>query len=441
MVKLTASFLLMLLTSMYCFPFQFTFLRGFNTKMMVALAGLIIYIVNLSRHGSEGLSKNMTQLSIIALVVSVWAIFAVTINDTPETEYCDYIVSMWVWIGGAYCVVQAIRAVHGQASVILIAGYFAAVGVFQCVAALVFDNYPGITAFVERFIGLGSEGMAHIKRLYGIGAQLDPAGARFSGILVAMVAAMAHMKRTRFASWIWLWTLAWIFIAVVGNIIARTTTVGVILSVVYVIVHLIISRRPVGQPRSFTAIRQVGIALFAGIAVAVAAYNASPKAEKLMRFGFEGFFSLVEEGEWDVASNNTLANMIVFPETRHTWLIGDGYMSNPALVDPHYTGPVYEGFYKNTDIGYLRFIFLFGTIGLALFTFFFVRLTQICIRITPQYRLMFIILLLTLLTIWLKVSTDILVIFAPFLILNPGEDKEYDLRIARTRSDEIILES
>ena len=36
------------------------------------------------------------------------------------------------------------------------------------------------------------------------------------------------------------------------------------------------------------------------------------------RFGFEGFFSLVEKGRWEVSSNEILKNMVVYPETLKT---------------------------------------------------------------------------------------------------------------------------
>ena len=46
------------------------------------------------------------------------------------------------------------------------------------------------------------------------------------------------------------------------------------------------------------------------------------------------------------------------PDNLHTWIIGDGYIVNPK-DDPYYIGEVTKGYYKNTDIGYLRVYILF----------------------------------------------------------------------------------
>jgi len=55
-----------------------------------------------------------------------------------------------------------------------------------------------------------------------------------------------------------------------------------------------------------------------------------------------------------------------FPTIFKTWCLGDGFFID-TTQDPWYVGPTYKGYYMNTDIGYLRFIFYFGLIGLVYF--------------------------------------------------------------------------
>lgn len=62
--------------------------------------------------------------------------------------------------------------------------------------------------------------------------------------------------------------------------------------------------------------------------------------------------------------------MYVFPDNLKTWIIGDGYFSNPYNTDPFYIGTRSRGYYMGTDVGYLRFIFYFGLIGLSAFIAF-----------------------------------------------------------------------
>ena len=144
------------------------------------------------------------------------------------------------------------------------------------------------------------------------------------------------------------------------------------------------------------------------------------------RFGFEGFFSLVEKGEWDVHSNEMLRNMYVFPDNLKTWLIGDGYFRNPLGTDPYYTGIIWRGYYHGTDVGYLRFIYYFGVFGLLAFCLFMYKAGRICMNRFTSYRTLFLMILLVNFIVWLKVSTDIFLVFALFLCVNKEENEKHE---------------
>ena len=161
-----------------------------------------------------------------------------------------------------------------------------------------------------------------------------------------------------------------------------------------------------------------------GIAVCVVLYNTDPKARSLFRFGFEGFFSLVEKGHWETSSTDTLQSMVVFPETLHTWLLGDGYFAN-SRYDPNYLGNTTDqGFYMGTDVGYLRFIFYFGIPGLLAMMGVIIYSTIVCARHFRQERFLFVLVLLVGLAVWFKVSTDIFLFFALFLSAASLKEKD-----------------
>lgn len=73
-------------------------------------------------------------------------------------------------------------------------------------------------------------------RLYGIGAALDPAGVRFSIVLLLIVYLLCEdegVKQVRWKTFACLF--AFFVIAVIGNMISRTTSVGLFLGIVYLI--------------------------------------------------------------------------------------------------------------------------------------------------------------------------------------------------------------
>ena len=129
-----------------------------------------------------------------------------------------------------------------------------------------------------------------------------------------------------------------------------------------------------------------------------------------------------------VSSNDRLKGMYVFPETLKTWLIGDGYFSNPRNIDPYFIGKEIGGYYMGTDVGYLRFIFYFGLGGLFAMCMVIYKAGSFCMNNLSRYRDMFLLLLLVNYVVWFKVSTDIFLVFAMFLMVARSEEEDKQLQ-------------
>lgn len=417
--------LLVLLTSLYLFPFEFTFLPGVNTKMAMAGFGLLLLAVDLARKRRPLIDGGFLVLSAWAGVVSLIGFLSVVVNDTYDYTYATYLVSMWVWVSAAYVTTRAIRGLHGGISVELVCDYLIAVCVVQCLIAFAMSQLPALKHFVDGF--LGSTGfMGKMEdRMYGIGASLDVAGSRFSAILVMIVYRMTRLAETPRRAGVILYLVAFVIVAVIGNMMSRTTSVGVIIALGYLFwrsgifsLHL-----TPGMSRLYGWLIAT---LLVAVGVTVYGYRTDPAFRANLRFGFEGFFSLVEEGRWEVHSNEILKEMYVFPDRAKTWLIGDGYFDNPNEDEPYYVGPEWHGFYQNTDVGYLRFIYYFGAFGLGAFCIFLVRTGRICMARFPNQQSLFLVILLLNFLVWFKVSTDLFLVFALFLCIGGCENRSHE---------------
>ena len=419
--------LLGVMVSFYFFPIEFTFLPGINTKMALAGFGLVILMFQLARKEQPHIDKSIFNLSIIACIISLASLIAVTYNETPDYTYATYIVSMWVWLSGAYVVTTLIRALHGYVSVELVCNYLIAVCTAQCISALMIDSIPAFKEIIDTYVsGFGfvdTSKISHGKRMYGIGAGLDVAGLRFSAVLCCIAYITSRIANTTRKGYIWIYLICFFIIGLAGNMIARTTTVGVALSLCYWLYKLFTPGKV--QEKSHLWLWLLGITTTA-LLIIIPLYNTNPNFRDNTRFAFEGFFSLAEKGRWEVHSNETLLDMYVFPDNLKTWLIGDGYIENPIKTDPYYTGEVIGGYYMGTDVGYLRFIFYFGIFGMAAFIAFFVAITKNCVKKFPAQSILFILFLLVNLAGWFKVSTDIFLTFAPFLLISKEENEEYE---------------
>ena len=415
----------LLVVSFYFFPFQFRFLPAVNTKMALAALGLVILGIQLARNRNALINKDFFILSIFAAFVSLAGLISVIYNETPDYAYATYIISMWVWISAAYVVVSLIRWVHGTVSVYLLCNYLIALSVAQCILALTMDFSAPVKEFIfsiqDASVG---DFFTRKARLSGLGAGLDVAGSRFSAVLI-MISILCVNNYQKIKPYLLLYILAFVVIGIIGNMIGRTTTVGMIIAIAYLIVGSAVYMSGKDRNHIWLCISSM---LIIAIPILIYGYYNIPELYDNLRFGFEGFFSIAEKGEWETNSTNILENMYRFPQSLKTWLIGDGYFENPT-GDPLYTGYQWKGFYMGTDVGYLRFIYYFGLIGLLAFSCYFIKVSQICMMKFSKYRRLFFLILILNFIVWFKVSSDLFPIFALFLCINTAEDDSFDRRV------------
>lgn len=415
MARLLINILSVVITSFYFFPFETIFFPGINTKMVMAGIGLLILGKRLAQGGKGIIDKNFLDLSLIAIGISIVSLLTMTYNNTNDASFITYFISMWVWLGGAYCLVRWLEFVYGNVSVTLVCNHLIAVCVMQCLLAFTMDSYAPLKNFVDSFIG-GEAFMGRAEtRMYGIGAALDVAGLRFASVAVIIGFLLSRSEMLSDKE-ILFYIFSLMILAVIGNMMSRTTTMGVGIALVYILYSNCLSGKD-SFYRNKKLWKYFGIILCIVLPVVVFLYNTDDGFYKNLRFAFEGFFSLWETGKWEVSSNDILLEqMIVFPDNLKTWLIGDGYAANPSN-DPYYTGITFGGFYKGTDIGYLRFIFYFGIIGTFLLVLLLLKVSLACADKLKTYRVMFFLILIVNYIGWFKVSTDIFLTFAPFLCL------------------------
>lgn len=429
MYKYLIHIISVILTSFYFFPIETVFLPGVNTKMALAGIGLLILGKRLAQRRDAGINKDFFVLSLLALGISLISLLTMTINNTPDTSFLTYFVSMWVWMGGAYTVVRWLDTAYSYVNVRLICNQLIAVCVIQCLIAWTKDVYPPLQAWVDSFVG-GEAFMGNTKeaRLSGIGAALDVAGLRFSavsvmiGYILSKAEELSHKQVVTYLA-------SFLIIAVIGNMMSRTTTVGVGLALVYWIysTNLFSLKQNIKNQKLWL---WLGGILCVVIPTFMYLYFTNDTFYKNIRFGFEGFFSLWKTGKWQTSSNDILLkHMVVFPDNWVTWLLGDGYAANPLdkdNPDPYYTGPIYHGYYMGTDIGYLRYIFYFGLMGTMIFILFMWKSAWSCIKKFKDYKIMFLMILLVNYVGWLKVSTDIFLVFALFLVFSSKDKENFD---------------
>ena len=397
--------------SFYVFPFSFPFLPyAVNSKILVAVFGIAAFIYDSIRRHGMFFSEPTLFSGLLAAIFSVWCLFCITMANTYTTDYADYIISYLTWMFGAYGAYSILRTSYEKVDLEILVRYLALVGVFQCVLAVMIDNVPFVEHLVDRFHTDAAYYREH-NRMYGLGAALDPAGVRFSVILVMIAHQFSTCPNVRNSSLFQATDLvAFAIITIIGAVISRTTVIGAGLGLFYIIVTLIRMRKG-----GFITTRMVQaffwffIVMAGIIGAAIYFYRTSDTFHGYLRFGFEAFFNWVETGEFTTSSTDVLETMWVWPTDTRTWIIGRGVFG------------VYE---TNSDIGYCNFIALCGLIGMLIFSFYFLYCHIVQNRKFRMFGLTSILLIAITFIIWMKVSTDIFFIDALLFCIVGDYDTE-----------------
>ena len=406
--------------SFFYFPVTFAAFPIMNTKNLMAAFGVVVAVVDVSRKKYAFLDKDIFVIGIIAALVSLAGFWSVAYNETPDYTYATYLRPFFLWLFSAYFVVFVIRMLHGRMNVELICNYLVLLCVLQCISVLLIDNYPGFKNWADStFVGLTYA--SEIKRLYGLGPSLDIGGSRFAAVLLMIGYILTLDKVTKNARLMYIYIFSFLFILVVGSMVGRTTSVGGGIALLFMLWK---NKELLFSPKNQKFLITFLFVLIVGIIISFYYYNNNAGFRENVRFAFEGFFNWWETGEWKTTSTDRWKTMIIWPDNAKTWLIGDGYFNGPSDIDPYYVGPANSGFYKWTDVGYLRFIFYFGLVGLLTFILYFCKVAATCMSRFKKYRVMFLLLLLFNFVLWFKVSTDIFLVFALFLCISKEENDE-----------------
>lgn len=399
-----------LMMSFYFHPTELRVLPGYNTKIMLAILGVAILVFNIIRTKDYSLSKGLLYSFMIAGAFSFVNYISLIINESDDYSYANYPISALTWIMGAYGAINFIRWTHSKVTVELVVRYLAGGAAFHSILSQLIDRNDSIRNFVTSIFYI-SDSMEEMQRLYSFGVGLDPAGVRFAVILIMIAGVLTLSKVVKKSIGLMIfYFLCFAIISVLGNIISRTTTIGMGLGLFVFAISTGLYKFVIKVSR-IKIMRVFGVMLAIGIPVVVYYYNVNPSFRDQIEYGFEGFFSLFESGEFQTSSTDELSTMWVWPQDTQTWLIGSGLFLSKS-----------SDFTYFSDIGYCRFIFYSGLIGITVFGLYFIyNAIYFSIRY-PRYRYIFLLMIVVTFVVWTKVATDIFQLYALFYAFTDEEE-------------------
>ncbi len=401
-VKVTV---IMFIVSFYFFPIGFRGLPpSLNTKQILGVVGIAFYVLKCINDKAVVLPKNIFVPLVISVIFSCWCYYSTMVNNTNDYAYASYILSFSVWLGGAYAVSEIIRLGHGYADVSLLTKYMAAMSLMQCVAVMLVNYVPAVQDIVDAYI-IQDTVPKNVGRLYGLGCSLDSGGVRFCCVEALIAYQLAgnrevldNKKELRY------YLLSFFIIGVVGSMVARTTSVGLVMCIAYITFVLGYVRQGVISKRQLRFFRTAFWIIVIVTTICIYLYNTNYSVRRFIRFAFEAFFAFFNNGTLTTGSSEILMDMWIWPTDTAGWIHGYGIFSTWGQFA--------------TDIGYCRFTNYCGLVGLGIFSIFFVYNSISVARKFDNAVLFSLLLLAIVFVVWIKVSTDIFPVYALLLCVD-----------------------
>ena len=375
---------------------------GPNTKMIVAVIGLLWFGYDaLLRRNSRTIQ--LPQVMVVGLLFaglySIINILAIEVNGTDDYTYANYITTFLVWVFSVYPAIALMRITHGSVTLPILTHYLVAITLFQCATGLIMDNSPAFDEFNSKIVLWERDFFDRIERIRCFSTSLDLAGVRFALVLILIMALLTTDDSVRTNKGAALYLLFSFFVITgIGNMVARTTFTGTAVGLLLVCLQGVTNFGRRAQGGGYLIWWFIIFSILM-TAIGVYLYNTDEYYHGLLRFAFEGFFNLVENGEFTTGSTEVLETMWVWPSDTKTWIIGSG---------------IYGSWAYGTDIGYCRLILYSGLTGFVVFAMSFVYYAYYFARKYPRYVWLFVGYLAMTFIVWMKVSTDILMIYAFF---------------------------
>lgn len=354
---------LFLLYFLYIFNISFAPLPYFlRTRILLGVVGLAV--ATLMLHPLRISKSAVTILGVFGLLL-VPSALTMIVNRTVDLWFVQYAAQQVLHLFAAYLLVLlSVRLIHNFGIGKLFAMLVYAVALNNLFALVMFFVPPlqDFMIAVQNYDELAQtkleEYLDMAFRFYGWGIQTFFMGGLLSGYALIL---LAYLLRKEQRGWRGFWlVLLFLFITITGLFIARTTLVGALIGGVYLfwperlnpVVSLAALRRNVIFVSVIVGALVLGIALLNY--VFPDAWNSD-----VIRYALELYINLDQGDELATQSTDHLLTMYLWPDNWRTWLVGDGIFNVP------------DGFYMDTDVGYLRMIYYFGLVGMV--TFFVIQ--------------------------------------------------------------------
>lgn len=293
----------------------------------------------------------------LGLPILIVALISGLLNPSTDYYFIKFFFSIILTYFSAYIIAFLFFQVYNEVSFERIVTYIVICTYIYFLLAIINFVIPSLGSMFLSLMKL-EEGTAEAiervinYRLVAFGVSFFNGGVviGFINLLIALYVSFLEKNIKRQSVYI----LSLLIFAILGLFIARTSMIGSGLAFIVLFFFFFNKHKKVllSVIICFVAIFFVLFNFFSSI---------MREYEEMFNWAFELFISYKESGQASASSLNFMLAMYdIVPNNLKTWIIGDALWLNPSGT----------GYYMNTDIGLLRYIWYFGIVGLLIMIVF-----------------------------------------------------------------------
>lgn len=346
----------------YIYPIFLSFLP-IPTDRILQVIGIVCILFTPKFSSQVFASRSIIKLILCALLVTFVGYVALLVNNSVDFYFIKYELEIVFHLFSAYLILLLFRQYKPNFTVVDMLDWIVIVTLAQALISFFFFIQPAYfkayTSLLNSSTNQGlTERLSQInKRLLGVGTGFFN-GVISYGVSLLITAALPYLPGSYFYQKNKVkYILCFILITVAGILTGRTFFFAILLVIIFWCFMekqrlLLFIRKSFKRALLSCVMIFIAVLLFPDIID-------SERIGRVLNFVFEIFVNYSETGELTTSSTERMAEMYAFPESLKTWVIGDGKMINENGA----------GYYKLIDIGFIRFIFYFGLVGLLIFLF------------------------------------------------------------------------
>lgn len=334
---------------LYFYPIEFNFLSILPLRI-VQIVGFLLLLYNLCLR--KKISKSLLQFYGYGLIIFIVGFFtSVLINNTNEFAPALRGIYMLFYSFASYLIIKLVFKTTKHVTYYTLIEWMIFITIIQAVISFSFFFSPNLLSIynsvtvLDDIEKMDSENMIGF-RLMGIGNVQYATAAVQYGIMLGGLILLKKEKQDSIYSTSIVYNIVMCLFCAAGILSGRTFFL--ILIVIFGYIFYLN-----GKSNFSVAVKSIlSISGFLAILCIISVAYLLVDRPEVIEWAFELFINWSKHGSLNSGSTTDLQTMYIFPDNIKTWLIGDGrILGNNG------------GFYKDTDVGYIRSLFYWGIIG------------------------------------------------------------------------------